>query len=61
MILLGVFHCVRVASWFQPGPNFIRNDISVLISHRAIESGVFVSLIVHPIVVACCLRGMVPR
>ena len=41
LILLGVLHCIRVTSGFEPRPNFIGNYISVFVSHLTIETCIF--------------------
>ena len=64
LILLGVFHCVRVACWFEPRPNFIGNYIPVFVSHLTIETCIFAGacfLIDHSTIVASCLWRVVTR
>ena len=62
LILLGVFHCIRVASWFKPRPNFIGNYVSIFVSRLTIESCKFVGtcfFINYSTIVASCLWRVV--
>ena len=62
LILLSVFHCIRVASWFKPRPNFIGNYISIFVSQLTIETCIFACacfFINHSTIVASCLWRVV--
>ena len=64
LILLGVFHCIRVASRFKPRPNFIGNYISVFVSQLAIETCIFAGtrtcfFIDYSAIIASCLWRVV--
>ena len=64
LVLLGVFHCIRVASRFKPRPNFIGNYISVFVSHLSIETCIFACIsacffIDYSAIIACCLWRVV--
>ena len=64
LILLGVLHCIRVTSGFEPRPNFIGNYISVFVSHLTIESCIFAGacfFIDHSTIIASCLWRVVTR